>query len=74
MNLPAIDEVLDEIEQIVAKRGHTIVDFIRSQRLAESTWYRWRRTDKERRQKAGYEAIRDLLNAANHLPNKAALD
>lgn len=67
--LPTSDEVFQEIERLVEAAGMTITDFVRSQRLAESTWYRWRTPNKEKRQKCPYDVLRGLLLEANRLRN-----
>lgn len=67
LTLPDPDFVFDYIEKTVVSKGYTITAFIRSQRLAESTWHRWRSPDPKKRQQARYDALKDLTDAANRL-------
>ena len=69
LELPPLNDVLRAIEAAVSARGHSLADFIKAQRIAESTWYRWQPDGRGAQQQPRYETLRDLLSAANRLPN-----
>lgn len=70
ISLPPLETILDEIESVIVGKGWTIHEFIRVQRLAASTWYRWRNPDKKSRMCPRYDMLRDLLAAANRMAIK----